>query len=223
MAVASLKHSSFSCSLDKLTIIFKNMEECIDEKVYHAEIDNLPAAFVDGSMNGGERPGRSSLIIHERAPGWHVEIRATYIGTVIAVRQTGKHLSFSIQIAEEVALSFTDEQDLQLCVGGCPPSQRISRSKCCQSNGNLTQEEARLLCKEKLPVEDAYFQSCVFDLVTSGDANFTLAAHSALEDAKVFCPDPKKVYIFHTGRALHPGSSSLLVFMSVIVVYHLYF
>lgn len=177
------------------------MKECIDQKVYQAEIDNLPAAFADGSVNGGERPGGNSLTIHERIPGRHVEIRAAYIGTTIAVRQAGKQLSFSIRAAEEVARSFTEEQDLQLCVGGCPPSQRISRSEGCCRGGAIPAEEAHLLCKEKLPVEDLYFQSCVFDVVASGDTNFTLAAHGALEDARMFHPDARKLHLFQNDAA----------------------
>ncbi|KFU94593.1 Hemojuvelin, partial [Chaetura pelagica] len=178
----------------KLTIIFKNMKECIDQKVYQAELDNLPSAFQDGSVNGGERPGGSSLTILEHVPGQHVEIRAGYIGTTIAVRQAGPQLSFSIRAAEEVAKAFTEEQDLQLCVGGCPHSQRLPRSPGCR--GNLEAEVARALCKDLLPVEDVYFHSCVFDVVTSGDANFTLAAHGALEDARVFLPDLERLHIF---------------------------
>lgn len=208
----------------QLTIIFKNMKECIDQKVYQAEIDNLPAAFEDGSVNGGERPGGNSLTIHERTSGQHVEIQAAYIGTTIAVRQAGKQLSFSIRAAEEVARSFTAEQDLQLCVGGCPPSQRISRSEHCCNEGSITTEKAHRLCKEKLPVEDVYFQSCVFDVVTSGDTNFTLAAHGALEDAKVFHPDAKKLHIFQNNAGSFPGSSSqLLLLPSVFSVFQLHF
>ncbi|XP_019372848.1 PREDICTED: hemojuvelin [Gavialis gangeticus] len=196
----------------KLTIIFKNMKECIDQKVYQAEIDNLPAAFEDGSVNGGERPGGSSLTIQERLPGQHIEIRAVYIGTTIAVRQAGRQLSFSIRTAEQVARSFTEEQDLQLCVGGCPPSQRLSRSEC--RRGSIAVETARVLCKEKLPVEDVYFQSCVFDVVASGDINFTLAAHGALEDARVFHPDAEKLHIFQTGAGCHHLSLPFL-FLSI--------
>ncbi|PKK17984.1 hemochromatosis type 2 (juvenile) [Columba livia] len=106
----------------KLTIIFKNMKECIDQKVYQAEIDNLPAAFEDGST-------------------------------------------------------------------------------------------ARALCKELLPVEDVYFQSCVFDVVTSGDANFTMAAHGALEDARVFLPDAEKLHIFQAGASCPRGSASFLLLL----------
>lgn len=186
------------------------MKECIDQKVYQAELDDLPAAFVDGSVNGGERPGGSSLTIQERKPGQYVEIRASYIGTIIAVRQAGRQLSFTIQVAREVALSFTDEQDLQLCVGGCPASQRLSRSECHARKGNLTVAKARRLCKENLPVEDVYFQACLFDVLMSGDANYSLAAYQALEDARLFHPDSSKLHIFQADATSLSSSSPLL-------------
>ncbi|XP_062974361.1 hemojuvelin-like isoform X2 [Elgaria multicarinata webbii] len=214
---------SNATATSKLTIIFKNMQECIDEKVYQAETDNLPAAFVDGSVKGGERPGGSSLAIHEHSAQQHVEIRAAYIGTTIAVRQVGRHLSFSIRAAEEVALSFTDEQDLQLCVWGCPLGRRLSRSQSRPSQGNVARERARLLCKEKLPVEDVYFQSCVFDVVTSGDANSTQAAHGALEDARAFHQDARRLHVFQTETASHPCCSPVLLFTSVTWVLQLHF
>lgn len=195
----------------KLTIIFKNMKECIDQKVYQAELDNVPAAFQDGSVNGGVRPGGSSLVIRERSPGRHVEIRASYIGTTIAVRQAGRQLSFSIRAAEEVARAFSEEQDLQLCVGGCPRSQRMSRSP--RGRGRVPADTARALCREMLPVEDVYFQSCVFDVVTSGDTNFTMAAHGALEDARLFLPDAEKLHIFQAGRGCSLSSPSSLLFL----------
>uniref|UniRef100_A0A8C0FH61 Hemojuvelin n=1 Tax=Bubo bubo TaxID=30461 RepID=A0A8C0FH61_BUBBB len=199
----------------KLTIIFKNMKECIDQKVYQAEIDNLPAAFEDSSVNRGERPGGSSLTIRERSAGRHVEIRAEYIGTTITIWQAGRQLSFTVRAAEEVAQAFTEEQDLQLCVEGCPRSQRISRSECCHAReaAEKAAETARALCKEMLPVEDVYFQSCVFDVVTSGDANFTMAAHGALEDARVFLPNAEKLHIFQAGAGCLRVSSSFLLLL----------
>uniref|UniRef100_A0A2I3SPQ7 Repulsive guidance molecule C-terminal domain-containing protein n=1 Tax=Pan troglodytes TaxID=9598 RepID=A0A2I3SPQ7_PANTR len=135
------------------------MQECIDQKVYQAEVDNLPVAFEDGSMNGGDRPGGSSLSIQTANPGNHVEIQAAYIGTTIIIRQTAGQLSFSIKVAEDVAMAFSAEQDLPALCWGVPPSQRLSRSE-------------RNRRGEGLPVEDAYFHSCVFD--------------AALEDARAF-------------------------------------
>lgn len=182
-------------SPSQLTIIFKNMQECIDQKVYQAEVDNLPVAFEDGSVNGGNRPGGSSLSIRTAAPGGHVEIQAAYIGTTIVIRQTAGQLSFSIRVAEDVARAFSAEQDLQLCVGGCPPSQQLSRLER-QRRGAISTETAWQLCKEGLPVEDAYFHSCVFDVLISGDPNFTVAAQAALEDARAFLPDLDKLHLF---------------------------
>ncbi|KAB1260982.1 Hemojuvelin [Camelus dromedarius] len=193
----------------KLTIIFKNMQECIDQKVYQAEVDNLPAAFEDGSINGGDRPGGSSLSIRTANPGSHVEIQAAYIGTTIIIRQTAKQLSFSIRVAEDVARAFSAEQDLQLCVGGCPPSQRLSRSERSR-RGAITIDTARQLCKEGLPVEDVYFHSCVFDVLISGDPNFTVAAQAALEDARAFLPDLEKLHLFPSDAGVPLFSATLL-------------
>ncbi|XP_006747248.1 hemojuvelin isoform X2 [Leptonychotes weddellii] len=193
----------------KLTIIFKNMQECIDQKVYQAEVDNLPAAFEDGSINGGDRPGGSSLSIRTANPGNHVEIRAAYIGTTIIIRQTAGQLSFSIRVAEDVARAFSAEQDLQLCVGGCPPSQRLSRSERSR-RGAITMDTAKQLCKEGLPVEDAYFHSCVFDVLISGDPNFTVAAQAALEDARAFLPDLEKLHLFPSDAGVPLSSGALL-------------
>ncbi|XP_072284316.1 hemojuvelin [Pyxicephalus adspersus] len=198
----SLPVSSYSNATitSKLTIIFKNMKQCIDQKVYQAEVGNMPAAFDDGSVNGGRRAGGSSLTIHEREPGKYIEIQAAYIGTTIRIRQLDKQLSFSLRMAEEISQAFPEEQDLQLCVGGCPSGQWISRTKDLSRTTGMDLEMARSLCGEKLTIEDVYFQSCVFDLMASGNGNLTDAAYHALEDAKDFHPEPGTLHIFSRGE-----------------------
>nr|XP_023669855.1 repulsive guidance molecule A-like isoform X1 [Paramormyrops kingsleyae] len=222
----------------KLTIIFKNFQECVDQKMYHAETDELPAAFADGSKNGGDQHGASALAILEKVPGQHVEIQARYIGTTIVVRQVGRYLTFAVRMPEEVvnSLEERDEQDLYLCRDGCPLSQRIGFGAAAvqADNGHaptsktgFTYMSATATCKEHLPVQDLYFQSCVFDLLTSGDVSFTMAAYYALEDAKVLHSDKSKHHIFeaawktgssapgtHTGYSL--SSASLLLFVLCI-------
>ncbi|KAG8517655.1 Hemojuvelin [Galemys pyrenaicus] len=193
----------------QLTVIFKNMQECIDQKVYRAEVDNLPAAFEDGSVNGGDRPGGSSLSVRTASPGSHVRIRAAYIGTTIVIRQAAGQLSFAIRVAEDVARAFSAEQDLQLCVGGCPPSQQLPRPERSR-RGAIALESARRLCKERLPVEDAYFHSCVFDVFVSGDPNFTAAAQAALEDARAFLPDLGRLHLFPSDGGVPLAASALL-------------
>ncbi|XP_028679660.1 repulsive guidance molecule A [Erpetoichthys calabaricus] len=217
---------STATATSKLTIIFKNFQECVDQKVYQAETDELPAAFVDGSKNGGDRHGANTLRILEKAPGQHVEIQARYIGTTIVIRQVGRYLTFAIRMPEELVHSTEDKesQGLYLCLRGCPLSERIDfrtfRAKAAEnepaiggsrppvSAEGFTYESATAKCKERLPVEDLYFQSCVFDLLTTGDVNFTMAAYYAFEDVKMLHSNKEKFHIFERTGDLTPGNSA---------------
>lgn len=214
-ATSTPLHPSCNATVtSKLTIIFKNMKQCIDQKVYQAEVGNVPAAFDDGSVNGGRRAGGSSLTIHEKEPGKYIEIHAAYIGTTIRVRQLGRQLSFSLRMAEEISQAFQEEQDLQLCVGGCPSSQLISRTR--DLTRTLSRESARSLCRERLAIEDMYFESCVFDLMVSGNANLTDAAFYALEDARDFHPEPGTLHIFSKAQNGPDLSLSLLLVLAFL-------
>ncbi|KAM9294058.1 hemojuvelin [Gastrophryne carolinensis] len=216
----SLPVSPFSNATvtSKITIIFKNMKQCIDQKVYQAELGNMPAAFNDGSVNGGQRAGGSSLTIQEKEPGKYIEIQAAYIGTTIRIRQLDNQLSFSLQMAEEISQAFPEEQDLQLCVGGCPSSQWISRTKDLSMTTPMKLETARSLCREKLAIEDVYFQSCVFDLMASGNSNLTDAAYYALEDARDFHPEPGTLHIFSRGEGSPNLSFTAFLLLYVAMV-----
>lgn len=207
--------SSPPLSLLQLTIIFNSFQKCVDQKMYHAETDELPAAFADGSKNGGEQHGANTLRVVEKVPGQHVEIQARYIGTTIVVRQVGRYLTFAVRMPEEVVNSVEegDNQDLYLCLHGCPANQRIdfrnfrARAAEAQAAGRtrsssggapqgFTYQSAKAKCKERLPVEDLYFQSCVFDLLSSGDINFTMAAYYAFEDVKMLHSNSKRYHLF---------------------------
>ncbi|XP_026860381.2 repulsive guidance molecule A [Electrophorus electricus] len=227
---------SAATATSKLTIIFKNFQECVDQKMYHAETDELPAAFADGSKNGGERHGANTLRVVERVPGQHVEIQARYIGTTIVVRQVGRYLTFAVRMPEEVVNSVEDQenqenQDLYLCLHGCPANQRIDfrtfRGRVVESQGpgrarpgvaahGFTYQSAMAMCKERLPVEDLYFQSCVFDLLSSGDINFTLAAYYAFEDVKMLHSNKEKHHLFERDTGMFNTASrrsSVILFM----------
>ncbi|XP_045355269.1 repulsive guidance molecule B isoform X2 [Leopardus geoffroyi] len=201
---------SSATATNKITIIFKAHRECTDQKVYQAVTDDLPAAFVDGSTSGGDGDTKSLLIV-ERESGRYVEMHARYIGTTVFVRQLGRYLTLAIRMPEDLAMSYEESQDLQLCVNGCPLSERIDdgqgqvsailghsvpRTSLAQAWPGYTLEAANAQCHEKMPVKDIYFQSCVFDLLTTGDANFTAAAHSALEDVEALHPRKERWHIF---------------------------
>lgn len=191
--------------------------------MYQAEMDELPSAFADGSKNGGDKHGANSLKITEKVSGQHVEIQAKYIGTTIVVRQVGRYLTFAVRMPEEVvnAVEDRDSQGLYLCLRGCPLNQQIDfqafRAKAESPRRpaavspspvvpeTFPYETAVAKCKEKLPVEDLYYQACVFDLLTTGDVNFTLAAYYALEDGKVLHSNKDKLHLFERTREL-PGA-----------------
>lgn len=200
---------SAATATSKLTIIFKNFQECVDQKVYQAEMDELPAAFADGSKNGGDKHGANSLRITEKVSGQHVEIQAKYIGTTIVVRQVGRYLTFAVRMPEEVvhAVEDRDNQGLYLCLRGCPLNQQIDFQAARAPEGpapaapdTFPYETAVAKCKERLPVEDLYYQACVFDLLTTGDVNFTLAAYYALEDVKMLHSDKDKLHLYERTR-----------------------
>ncbi|KAI3371336.1 hypothetical protein L3Q82_023952 [Scortum barcoo] len=221
-----------------LTIIFKNFQECVDQKMYHAEADELPAAFADGSKNGGDRHGANTLRVVEKVPGQHVEIQARYIGTTaIVVRQVGRYLTFiAVRMPEEVVNSVEegDNQDLYLCLHGCPANQRINfrnfRARAAEAHSAredqgrhrqaqaFTYQSAKAKCKERLPVEDMYFQSCVFDLLSSGDINFTMAAYYAFEDVKMLHSNSKRYHIFEKDAIMSNAAQSGKGFLSLFIL-----
>ncbi|XP_073850078.1 repulsive guidance molecule B isoform X4 [Macaca fascicularis] len=217
---------SSATATNKITIIFKAHHECTDQKVYQAVTDDLPAAFVDGTTSGGDGDAKSLRIV-ERESGHYVEMHALYIGTTVFVRQVGRYLTLAIRMPEDLAMSYEESQDLQLCMNGCPVSERIDdgqgqvsailghslpRTSLVQAWPGYTLETANTQCHEKMPVKDIYFQSCVFDLLTTGDANFTAAAHSALEDVEALHPRKERWHIFpSSGNGTPRGGSELSV------------
>ncbi|XP_026173524.1 hemojuvelin isoform X2 [Mastacembelus armatus] len=185
-----------STAITKITIIFKNMRQCVDQQLYQAELDNVPAAFADGSVSSGERRGQHSLTVWTQSPGRHAEIRATHLGTLLVVRQSGRSLSLSVRSPRSITEAFGPEQDLQLCVWGCPPSQRLNtlRPPLPDSSPSAT-ISAHAHCIALLPVQDVYYQACVFDLITSGDLNSSTAAVSALQDARNMISDQESIHL----------------------------
>ncbi|XP_052634717.1 repulsive guidance molecule B isoform X3 [Harpia harpyja] len=202
---------SSATATNKITVIFKSYQDCTDQKVYQAVTDDLPAAFVDGTTSGGDGNTKSLQIV-EKVSGKYVEMHARYIGTTMYIRQLGHYLTLAIRMPQELVMAYEESQDLQLCVNGCPSSERID-----DDSGHLplpvmgqlvpqggavhpwsvyTLESATTKCYEKMLVKDIYFYSCVFDLLTTGDANFTTAAHSALQDVEALHPRKEHWHIF---------------------------
>ncbi|KAM9353423.1 hemojuvelin isoform 1-T1 [Symphorus nematophorus] len=183
-------------ALTKITIIFKSWRQCVDQQLYQAELDNVPAAFADGSVTSGERRGHHSLTVRTQSPGRHAEIRAAHIGTLLVVRQSGRSLGLSVRSPRGVVDAFGPEQDLQLCVWGCPASQRLNTLRPPPPDSSSSPAvNAQAHCATLLPARDVYYQACVFDLITSGDLNSSTAAISALQDATTMIPNTQSLHL----------------------------
>uniref|UniRef100_A0A8C0G402 Repulsive guidance molecule C-terminal domain-containing protein n=1 Tax=Bubo bubo TaxID=30461 RepID=A0A8C0G402_BUBBB len=139
-----------------------------DCKVCQAVTDDLPAAFVDGTTSGGDGNTKSLRIV-EKVSGKYIKMHTRYVGTMVYILRLEHYLTLAIRMAQELVMAYEESQNLQLCVNGCPSSECNDGRWCCSL------ETATTKCHEKMLVKDTYFYSCVFDLLTTGDANFTAA------------------------------------------------
>ncbi|KAJ7985648.1 hypothetical protein DPEC_G00354240 [Dallia pectoralis] len=213
-------------ALTKITIIFKNWRQCMEQQIYQAELDNVPAAFVGGAVTSGEPHGRPSLTVSSDQPGRYAEISADHIGTTLVVRQTGRSLSLSIRLPRAIAEAFTPEQDLQLCVYGCPAVQLLEPLPEPSPPFSWTSGHPSVVtqahCAALLPVRDIYYQACMFDVLATGDLNWSLAAVAALEDARTMISDPSMLHLLPVGAAGRsspclPGILALVMVLECLV------
>lgn len=128
--------------------------------------------------------------------------------------QVGRYLAFSTRMPEELVSTLDTQGDgqldgqgdgVQLCVQGCPHSERMNLDK--DRGTVLSWTDALEKCVSKTrpasapasapsadPAEvlgdltDQYLDWCVFDLMTTGREDFALAAHAALRDTLAMDP-----------------------------------
>lgn len=162
--------------------------------LYQANSFLLPSSFDDGQTIYGKS---HSVSLVEIDPGKHVEITLKYIDTKIVIRLVGNYLTFSIKMPEELlSVNSTRKNNLELCVRGCPKSELIDYQKflalkekeISASDVNMSRKDAEEMCRSANLV-DFYFDSCVFDLLTTGNDTFRFSALSALQDVLRLDPD----------------------------------
>eukprot|EP00057_Strongylocentrotus_purpuratus_P004416 XP_003728654.1 PREDICTED: repulsive guidance molecule A isoform X2 [Strongylocentrotus purpuratus] len=206
-----LVHGSGATATNKLTVIIKPFRdgECAQRKLYQATAGNLPTTFDDGTITSGREEG---VVIIEVIPGEHVEIHIRYIATLIVIRQVGRYITFAVRMPEEL-IQYQGAEDMQLCVKGCPVSEQIDYatflSQTTRADRNYKELRVDAIAKcRKAKIYDEYLDSCVFDLLTTGDANFTQAAKSALTDVNRLHPNASFLFKNRTSvfeNASFPG------------------
>ncbi|ELU11025.1 hypothetical protein CAPTEDRAFT_167757 [Capitella teleta] len=193
-------------ALTKLTLIIKGHDDCAqgDYVTFQAPDQHgvLASTFDDGRSHFG--PQRS-VFISEVAAGSHVEITLRYIATRLVVRRfAGGYLSLTMSAPSDVIRDARSRNNMQLCVRGCPAPQTLSLADVFSVRSDhvtmpdsgvmavprrrMSREAAQERCRLAKVVDD-YLDSCVFDLLSTGDVNFTRMASSALLDAIRLVPE----------------------------------
>jgi len=183
----SSRTSQSVTATNKIVVILREQKKsCVEQKIYRAETDSLPAVFLDGTYQTGpaSRPAR----IVELIKGSLIHINLSYIKTKIVIRQVGKYLTFHMRVPQDIVSS----SRRGLCVVGCPDRERIDFKEVLSFTSAQLQERITSLKHSRQQAIDIctasdvkgfYLDSCVFDLMMTGDTNFTVAAKKALEDA----------------------------------------
>jgi len=196
--------------------------------MYQAGLGYLPSTFEDGQTRYGKS---HSVKLTEVDPGKHVEITLKYIDTKILLRLVGSYLTFSISMPIEILNSTSDSAVLELCTKGCPKSEIIDYQKflsmrekeISETSVNMSRAEATRLCRSANLV-DFYLDSCVFDLLTTGNETFKLSAYAALQDVLKLDPDFYKtqqnrttldIYQISSGSALTSSCWSVLLVLTL--------
>jgi len=195
--------------------------------MFEATRYSLPSTFVDGSTNsgepntnsisgssyyvassfdnrGGESENRPSVVIRTTEVERHIEIHLRYISTRLVIRRVGNYLTVAIKIPEEVLVQRSSLNSLQLCLTGCPSTERINYKevlaypdyyvkKWGARSPAMNRDQAVDVCRQA-GVTDFFFDSCVFDLLMTGDESFKDSAFVAMQDIRTLYPPYKKHY-----------------------------
>lgn len=119
-----------------------------------------------------------------------------YIDSRVIIRQIdNQYLSVGVRMPEKVLNGTIGDPDIpairQLCINSCPVAEKVD---IVQQLGNISSgtsvqraahSKAQKTCREK-GVTDFFFDSCVFDLLMTGEELFVNMAASAYQDVKKY-------------------------------------
>jgi len=186
------RNNPVATATSKITVLIKKSKHgCAQQRVYQANVSYVPTTFRDGTRETGPDGCITRLDGEPYING--VRLYICYVNTTILIRKVGNYLTFNIRTPEKYA-----RQSSGLCVTGCPPSEMIDYHGFFQKHPNsvifgssqpaMSQKDAMKQCNAA-NVTDFYYDSCVFDLVSTGDDRFSNAAYRAMRDAVEM--DPK--------------------------------
>ena len=177
----------------QITVSFKQVHaECVSNKVYEATSEYLPNVFKDGTYFTGPKGCRTEVL---KETSNQIIIQSCSLSSTIVIRRVGEYLIFNIQSPFVLV-----NQTTGLCTNGCPANELVDYETYFENDVNsvesgydkdLTSISKRIAMEicENANLTDFFFDSCVFDLMTTGNNEFSEAAILAMMDAKTY--DPK--------------------------------
>ena len=164
----------------------------MSNKVYEATSEYLPNVFKDGTYFTGPKGCRTEVL---KETSNQIIIQSCSLSSTIVIRRVGEYLIFNIQSPFVLV-----NQTTGLCTNGCPANELVDYETYFENDVNsvesgydkdLTSISKRIAMEicENANLTDFFFDSCVFDLMTTGNNEFSEAAILAMMDAKTY--DPK--------------------------------
>lgn len=177
----------------QITVSFKQVHaECVSNKVYEATSEYLPNVFKDGTYFTGPKGCRTEVL---KETSNQIIIQSCSLSSTIVIRRVGEYLIFNIQSPFVLV-----NQTTGLCTNGCPANELVDYETYFENDVNsvesgydkdstsISKRIAMEIC-ENANLTDFFFDSCVFDLMTTGNNEFSEAAMLAMMDTKTY--DPK--------------------------------
>lgn len=180
-----------------MTVLLKQNDDCAVGRyvTYQATSTEFPATFDDGQTAFGRS---DSVSIQDGRSTGHVRMYIRYIDTTVVIRLHAGYFAVSLKMPSEI-VNYTVKQNtnpLQLCVHRCPSRQRIDIRKVIlfgderrsRTTAAITVRDALSECRAERLLVDYYLDSCVFDLMTTGDSNLKSLSLHAYLDAVMLLP-----------------------------------
>lgn len=178
-----------------MTVVIKRNDSCaLDRYVtYQAQNGELPRTFDNGLIEF------NTVEIFEISPKWHIEIDIGYKQTVVVIRLVGVAYSVSVNLPKDIYLEISEahrgDGTVHLCHSGCPSSERVDlnsyfgqKSSKLKRTVIMSKNDAIERCRG-LRLTGFYFDSCVYDLMATGDSSFASASYDSYSDLLRFVPD----------------------------------
>ncbi|CAN7999554.1 unnamed protein product, partial [Ixodes hexagonus] len=155
--------------VSKVVVVVHSHGSCALEKTYEAQIRDLPSVFKDGTTSAGRGVELTTPELDL------VELTLSHAGVRLRIRQHGDYLSVALRMPTGIA-----GEGRQICSQGCPARELLPELRDVEK---WRREEAEASCR-KANLTGAYWDACVFDVLSTGDTRSADAASAAVADLR---------------------------------------